>query len=400
MKTVKETILVIDDNRSIADFLVTSLLPSLGYEPLVAYDGTSGLALLKKRPISLMLLDLQLPDMSGIEVLRHLSSEGHRVPTILFTAHGSLEIAVDAFRLGVHDYLTKPVDPDCLKAAITRALRESRLQRDKEILTNKLKEQVSWLEVLSRVGQSVTSTLELDEVLRRIVEAGVHLTHAEEGFLALVDSQVDQLYLRAVKNIDEEKSKTLHLPVNDSLIGSVLRTSHPFRSIGLERDQPLKVSTGFLVHSLLHVPIFSKGKALGVLSVDNQIKRRDFTETDEAILTSLADYAAVAIENANLYQKAQQEIFDRQRAEQALKESEKRYELAVRGANDGLWDWDLNRNQMYFSPRWKGMLGYTEDEIIYYGILGPGMATLPKPVTAAALGEKLQAALYAAEVAG
>jgi diguanylate cyclase (GGDEF)-like protein/PAS domain S-box-containing protein len=358
-----ETILVVDDNRQIADFMAGKVLRNMGFETLVAYNGKTALEIIRVRPISLMLLDLQLPDTTGLELLRKLHIEGHSVPTILVTAHGSEEIAVDAFRLGVQEYLNKPVDTDLLFKAVTRALAESRLRKEKEVLNTQLRDQISWLTVLSKIGQSVTSTLELDEVLRRIVEAGVLLTKAEEGFLALLDSETGQIYLRAVKNIDQARSKTMRLPVSDSLVGSVITTGKPLRISQTKEDAPLKVSTGFLVHSLLHVPIFSKGRAIGVLSVDNHTTRQMFREIDEALLTSLGDYAAVAIENASLYQQAQQEIVERARIEQALRESEERYALAVRGANDGIWDWDLKKNTVYYSPRWKAMLGYDDDGV-------------------------------------
>lgn len=358
-----ETILVVDDNRQIADFMAGRILRSMGYETLVAYNSKTALDIVRVRPISLMLLDLQLPDTTGLELLRKLNAEGHSVPTILVTAHGSEEIAVDAFRLGVQEYLNKPVDTDLLNKAVTRALTESRLRKEKETLTVQLRDQISWLTVLSKIGQSVTSTLELDEVLRRIVEAGVLLTKAEEGFLALLDAETGQIYLRALKNIDQTRSKTMRMPVNDSLVGSVITTGKPLRISETNENTPLKVSTGFLVHSLLHVPIFSRGRAIGVLSVDNHTARQPFREIDEALLTSLGDYAAVAIENASLYQQAQQEIVERARIEQALRESEERYALAVRGANDGIWDWDLKKNSVYYSPRWKDMLGYEENSI-------------------------------------
>lgn len=358
-----ETILIVDDSKEIANFLSEKILPSLGYKTLVAYDGESAMRMVETQDISLIILDLQLPDVNGLDFLRQLAREGHNIPTILSTAHGSEHVAVEAFRLGVQDYLPKPVDMYALDAALTRALTETRLGREKAILTAQLKEQISWLSALSRVSKSIASTLQLDEVLRRIVDAGVILTHAEEGFLALLDEQSGQLYLRAAKNIDQDTIKTMRLPVHDTLVGQVMRSKKPLRSARQEQNTLLKVSTGFLVQNLLHVPILSRGKSLGVLSVDNRTNLRDFTDSDEAQLISLADHAAVAIENAKLYEQAQQEIKERARVEVALRESEERYSLAVQGANDGLWDWDLKNNRIYFSPRWKSMLGYAEDEI-------------------------------------
>ncbi len=93
-------------------------------------------------------------------------------------------------------------------------------------------------------------------------------------------------------------------------------------------------------------------------------------------LTSLADYAAVAIENARLYELAQQELVERRRMESALRESEERYALAVQGANDGVWDWDLKKDRIYYSSRWKEILGLGKNGISdlpseWYGRIHP-----------------------------
>jgi diguanylate cyclase (GGDEF)-like protein/PAS domain S-box-containing protein len=361
----KEKILVVDDNRQLGDFIAYRLLPSMGYSGHIVYNGRSAIETIRSSPPSLILLDLELPDATGLDILRQLQKEGFRIPTVLFTAHGSEHVAAEAFRLGVQDYLVKPVETEQLEATITRALTETRLRQEADRLTAELKEQVAWLSTLSKIGQSVTSTLELDQVLRRIVEAAVQLTQAEEGFLALLDSASGKFTLRAVKNIDENLIKTTRLPVQDSLVGVAIRTGRPVRSSKEAGGERLKISTGFLVHSLLYVPIFSKGRPLGVLAVDNRIARKDFSQRDEVVLTSLVDYAAVALENASLYEQARRELNERKRIEGALRESEERYALAVRGANDGIWDWNLKTNQIYFSSRWKSMLGYDEDEIAH-----------------------------------
>jgi diguanylate cyclase (GGDEF)-like protein/PAS domain S-box-containing protein len=359
----KEIILVVEDNHQLADFIAQTLLPEMGYEARTAYTGKGARQIIQSSPPSLVLLDLELPDTNGLEMLRQLNVEGYNVPTILVTAHGSEQIAADAFRLGIQDYLIKPVRTEDLEAAISRALTETRLRQETIHLTAQLQEQVNWLNALSRISQTITSTLDLDEVLRRIVEAGVLFTQAEEGFLALVDKSSGQLYLRAAKNIEEDKIRTMRLPMDDSMVGEVISTGKPKREFSKSENALLKVSTGFLVRGLIHVPILSKGHPLGVLSVDNRTSLHPFTIKDVTKLSSLADHAAVALENANLYLQARQEIAVRKRIEAALRESEERYALAVRGANDGIWDWDFKSNRIYFSPRWKDMLGYSETEI-------------------------------------
>ncbi|MGW8249556.1 MAG: EAL domain-containing protein [Anaerolineales bacterium] len=357
----KDTIVVVDDDYMVANFIAGKLLPRLGYATMVANDGKSALEIISRNNISLILLDLELPDMSGLEVLRRVAQNGHRIPTIMITGHGSEKVAIEAFRLGVQDYLCKPVDTSALIEALNRGLTQTRLRREKEQLTNQLKDQVSWLTTLVRVGRSITSTLDSDEVLRRIVSAGVELTHAKEGFLALNDEQSGKLYLRAVKNIDEEKSHTMRLAVNDTLIGNVMRSGKPYRTYKPPDQKGLKVCTGYLVQSLLYVPVISRDRVVGVLSVDNPSTNQPFSEDDEARLISLADYAAVALENARLYEHAQRELEERCRVELALRESEERYALAAQGANDGVWDWNLKTDNIYYSERWKSILGLVDN---------------------------------------
>ncbi len=100
-----------------------------------------------------------------------------------------------------------------------------------------------------------------------------------------------------------------------------------------------------------------------MLSVVNHSSQRPFIDKDEALLIALAGYASTAIDNARLYENAQIEISERIKISEALRESEERYALAVQGANDGLWDWDIRNNQVYFSSRWKSMIGCTDEEI-------------------------------------
>lgn len=298
-----EEILVIDDSEHIASLLANHVLPELGFTAIVAHTGRQGLQRIRTRLPDLILLDLQLPDISGLDLLRMIAQEGHEVPVILMTAHGSESIAVEAFRLGARNYLIKPFSDIEARAVIDQALRERRLRRDKERLTASLQQRVQELTVLYRIGKSVTGLMDQEQLLRRIVEAGVFITQAEEGFLLLHDETQQELYLRAAKNLGEQRAQSLRLPIDDSLAGQVFRTGKPVRLDQSRAGAALKVKTGFLVRAILQVPLMLGTKVKGVLAVDNRVTDRTFSENDEYLLATLADYAAIAIENARLYEQ-------------------------------------------------------------------------------------------------
>jgi two-component system, NtrC family, sensor kinase len=298
-----EEILVIDDSIEISALLAEYILPELGYRATVANTGRAGLQQLRQRLPDLILLDLQLPDASGLDILRIIAQEGLDVPVILMTAHGSEGVAVEAFRLGAKNYLIKPFSEVEAKGAIDQALRERRLRRERDVAISNLQQRIQELTVLYSIGKSVSAMLEPEELLERIVEAGVFITRAEEGFLLLRDTATDELYMRAAKNIGEQRAQRLRLPITDSLAGQVVRSGRPMRLDRQTHGGALKVQTGFLVRALLQVPLVVGQQVIGVLGVHNQQLERSFSENDQYLLSALADYASVALENARLYQQ-------------------------------------------------------------------------------------------------
>jgi GAF domain-containing protein/nitrogen-specific signal transduction histidine kinase len=171
--------------------------------------------------------------------------------------------------------------------------------------TQLLEHRVRELNTLHEIARAVTSVLDLASVLNRIVEAAVYLTNAEEGFLFLVDEKTGDLNLRAGKGLGEKASRVMSLKVTDSIAGQVVKTGRPVRMGGFRPDEEYKMKTGYLVKSLVNVPIKSAGRVIGALGVDHSIaSMRSFSDHDVALLSSLADYAAIAIQNANLYAEA------------------------------------------------------------------------------------------------
>lgn len=135
---MNETILVVDDSPDIVLFLKQYILTPLGYRVLTANDGQSGLEMAIQHKPDLILLDMNMPRMTGLQMLVALRQTETQSPVIFMTLHGSEHIAVEVFRLGVRDYLVKPFTVEEVEKAVDRALAEVRLSREKEELARNL----------------------------------------------------------------------------------------------------------------------------------------------------------------------------------------------------------------------------------------------------------------------
>ncbi len=334
-----ETVLVIDDRDDSLQFMTEYVLKPNGYRYITAKDGEVGLQRALNEDPDLIIMDQRMPKMTGLEVLAALKKTRADIPVILMSFHGSEETTVQAFRLGAKDYITKPFEMDEMLAAIDRALEERRLRKERDKLTQELvqtnrqlERRVKEFSILYSIGKSVTALLDPEKVLNRIVEAAVYVTSAEEGALLLIDEESGDLYLRAARNLGEQFARGFRIKVDDSIAGRVVKTGKPFLESGDEAR--LKVKTGYLVKSLLYVPLKVGDKVIGVMSVDNKASNRPFIDNDVNLLSALADYASIAIVNAQLYgevkafseeleQKVEERTRELEKAQAQLVQSEK-----------------------------------------------------------------------------
>ena len=307
----QELILVIENNVETQQLLAKFVLEPNSYRFLTATDGETGLRLALHEKPDLIVVDMQLPGLSGLAVLRALREQSVDIPIICTTGHESVEMVVQAFRLGARDYVLKPFGPVEMQEAIRRALSSSTLREERDQLNQKLVEvnqqlqrQLQELNVIYTIGRSVTSLLDLNQTLNRVVESAVYLTDAEEGLLLLLDKDESELYLRAAKDLDETVARNLRVRVDDSIAGRVIKTGRP---IFLTGDRA-KVTTGYLTKALLYLPLRVHDRGvIGVLGVVNRTREHSFSERDIFVLSGLADYAAIAIENAWLFETVEAE---------------------------------------------------------------------------------------------
>ncbi len=348
-----ERILVVDDSPENIKLIVDYVLTPNGYLPMTARDGAEGLRRALTEDPDLILLDMQMPKMTGVEVVEALREQGRQVPIILMTFHGSEELAVRVFRLGVKNYVMKPFEVSEMLEAIDRALTESRLRQERDKLLNRLLSankqlelRVRELNILYSIGKSVTALLDLDALFSRLVDAAVYITGAEEGWLMLLDEATDELYVCAAKGQEESRAHRLRLRVDDSIAGAVLKSGEPI-VIG---DGQYKVKTAYLVKSLMAVPIKIEQRSIGVLSVDYRIADRTFSSNSLHLLFALADYAAIAIENARLFTD--------------IKDARSRLEAILIGTSDAMLVVDEKRNVLLLNDAAADVLGLPVDQAV------------------------------------
>lgn len=299
-------VLVVDDGRDNRDFIVDYVLRPHGFEPIVARDGVEGMEIVRKRQPDIILLDLQMPRMNGLQVLDALNSEGWDIPVILMTFHGSEDVAVEVYRKGVRDYVKKPYTIEEMLEAMDRCLGEVRLRKEKDALTERLlhanatlNRRIRELNALYQIGKSVTALVGMEQLMVRIVDAATQVIGAEQGSLMLLEH--DTLVRRAVKLRADLRARPDAEIVEDPITWRAVKSGQPV-ILKPEELYQYRQQDPSLPAAVVIVPVQIGGRTLGVLSVENvQMDSRPFTQQDGAMLSALADYAAVAIENTRIY---------------------------------------------------------------------------------------------------
>lgn len=131
-------ILIVDDDPDIRE-MMRDRLKAMGFEVVEAADGVQALTRLRENSLTITLLDLMMPKKSGLEVLKAIRDEGLETTTIVMTAYGTIDKAVEAMRAGAYDFLTKPFNPGHLEVVIGKALEREALKRENLLLSGEVK---------------------------------------------------------------------------------------------------------------------------------------------------------------------------------------------------------------------------------------------------------------------
>lgn len=316
MPEVSNKILVIDDETRMCQSLL-ELLTGCGYQVSTSQSANDAVSLIKRESFDLVLTDIKMPEMTGIDILKIIKDIDPETIVILMTGYASLESAVDAIKNGAFEYLLKPVEFRQLEISVRRGLekREANLARRKLVedlksanvnLNNRLLE----INALYEAGRSLGLTLNLRELLNKIVTLSAGVTQAEIGSLMLINETGEFLTMESSIGLDEELAKSVRLPLGSSIAGYVAQSGAPLIVDDVEKDERFKRinKERYSSASLLCAPLRVTNRVLGVINMANKQGGEKFNEHDLKLLTTFASQAAVAIDDARQFENNLQKL--------------------------------------------------------------------------------------------
>jgi two-component system NtrC family sensor kinase len=290
----EEYILIIDDSTELRS-LLESILPFSGYHTLSASTGEEGLEqAIKSRP-DVILIDLELPDTTGLKVIEELNRRGITIPTIMITGYGSEGTAARALRLGAQGYLVKPFTTEEVLSSVEKALVVRRLNREMAQLEAELDTYAHHFRTVSAIGSALIDGLDLGQFFQKIVDAGAFVTRAERCTLALLDPVSEQLQVAATRGKSDPISMTASPQAGATGLRPVLEQGISVR-LQATTGETIALQTGDEVKAALQVPLKTQVQTIGLLSVDRQDSPSPFDDHDELLLTILANYAVISLE--------------------------------------------------------------------------------------------------------
>ena len=304
------TVLIVDDKPENL-MAIRAVLDPLGYRLLTAGSGQEALRHLLTEDVALILLDVRMPGMNGIETATHIKQRERtqNIPIVFLTAFDDDGALVsEGFSSGAIDWLTKPVDPTLLRSKVQVLVdlhqRSEELRAEREELAQRLDEHYAAearnLRKLADAALAINSTQTLDEMLRIINGAAAEVTGARSADTVLEENEGPR-----TRALDELVWRAGATPLRMS----AKQVEAAFASYGA-----LDVAAGHpALEGWLAVPLVGRtGRRLGIIQVADKLDG-DFTESDEVMLLQLAQLAAVAIENAERFEIEHQVAQDLQR---------------------------------------------------------------------------------------
>jgi len=292
----KEKILVIDDEDFILQ-LAKDILERSNYDVHVMSNGYEGLRLIDTEKFDLMLTDIRMPDISGLDLIRNVRNRNNEMPIIVITGHGTLDIAIKAIRLGAQGFLLKPFTPEELRSSVSEALEKTRL------LSENIRMRA--LMPLFEVSKEIISEVDPRRLATLIVNIVVRETKADKACLAIIDEDTGRLHIKECYGLSPSFEQDFQKRCSERLTAFIVKYREPLILSDGDEGPPEfeEIKQMEEVSSGIYVPLSARGNVVGLLFICKGQDLQPFTKSTLELVSVLSGQAAAAIENARLYEK-------------------------------------------------------------------------------------------------
>lgn len=299
-------ILVVDDEAVIRE-LMTDILTEEGYHVQTAGNGREALKVLESQPdFEVLFTDIMMPEMDGIELIRHARQVSPQIVAIVMTGHATLESARAAVKEGIYDYVVKPFNLSEIRLAVSNALERSRLTSENARLRE--------ITDLFNISEKIASIRDESALLAYILDAALERVGAEAGSVMMVSEDGETLEVVESRGLSSEQvNRVVHR--DRSISGWVaqnvrpLMVGEPGKNVDIDN-----LSRKFQGGTFISVPLERKSSAMDPRMLDNQglpkvmavlnaTGKKDgevFSDTDLKALSIVANHSAAALENVRL----------------------------------------------------------------------------------------------------
>jgi signal transduction histidine kinase/FixJ family two-component response regulator len=317
-------ILVVDDEDQVVQ-IFRDLLTQQGYEVVSCDNGDDAITTVTTGRFALVLTDINLPGVDGLEVVRAAKAADKDTVVILITGYASTTTAIDALRQGAYDYITKPFDLWETAKAIERGL-ESRnlilenrrlivelgranaeLQEHEEILRRKVERATYRLGTLYEAGKAMSLSLSLQATCDVVVAQAARVTGSRACLLFLHDQGSDDFEAIAGVGVPPDRYQKLRFAMGVGYHGQVVQSAAPALVTGVSEAVGVEeVLAALRAENALIVPLLSNESVIGTITAINMEGGPEFTGDDAEGLKMLASQAAIAVTNAILYERTKE----------------------------------------------------------------------------------------------
>lgn len=294
-------VLIVDDEKFIRDILA-DFLTMEGYAVRTANDGTEAVKELSRSNFALVISDLKMPKMGGLELLQYVAKMQPEALTVIMTGFGTVETAIDAMKHGAYDYILKPFKVEEIVHVVQRGLEKQRLAAE----NLRLREALS----LYKVSEAITASLSLDDVIHTVRDSAFEELDSDAIFIWLDDGEgnyFERLTQMAPSRRTSIETELIFSPgtMNPLTVAERLTEEKPLVLHGLAAAELFELRSDKPVVSTATVPLRMREKLVGWITVCSYTLGKRFTEGQRKLLSIIASRAAAAIENARLYEDLQ-----------------------------------------------------------------------------------------------